>query len=405
MPHHNTIGVWVGTGRQLNSNFVVLNCLFVGRALLAAAWRALYIKLPTRLRVYRELLMTRSSSARHCGGVLTARCGVRRGGGEDSPPPTSEPETPSRARELHAADTREAGLAERRTSGVARRGRPQARAPPYSAAGPTALPNSARRTASRVPMLYNLWDEGRRSGFHEGRRAHADPADEAADQWRRERGRDLALRTAETDKPQGPKYRKAMGAWLCCYGFDRIDGGDRSRLIQCYDHLDGINAWRSALPAEKRKKLNHPGTVLTHWKRSLRRPPPPPSIPTITIDMVLAWAATAAHEDKCRVAAALRIDVGAEVVKRAVAQERSSAQKQARKFIEGVRLALLTNEAPARQVEAVKAMVDAYEARGTRALDWCNRTDQEASSFIKDKPKQSTSPVPTALAPPPPTKH
>ena len=214
-------------------------------------------------------------------------------------------------------------------------------------------------------------------------------------------GRDLALRTAETDKPQGPKYRKAMGAWLCCYGFDRIDGGDRSRLIQCYDHLDEINAWRSALPAEKQKKLNHPGTVLTHWKRSLRCPPPPPSIPPITIDMVFAWAATAAHEDKCRVAAALRIDVGAEVVKRAVAQERSSAQKQARKFIEGLRLALLTNEAPARQVEAVKAMVDAYDARETRTPDWRDRMDRVASSFTEGRSKQTVS---TMLAPPP-TKH
>ena len=64
-------------------------------------------------------------------------------------------------------------------------------------------------------------------------------------------GRASALHAAETNKPQGPRYRKAIGTWLRCYGFDQIDEGDRSRLLKCFDNLPAINAWRSKLPAEQ----------------------------------------------------------------------------------------------------------------------------------------------------------
>jgi hypothetical protein len=131
-------------------------------------------------------------------------------------------------------------------------------------------------------------------------------------------GRDLALRTAETNRSQGPKYRAAMGAWLRCYGFDRIDEADRSRLIQCFDNLAAIDAWRAKLPAEKQKAFNHPRTVLAHWKRSLRPASPgssdnsPKPTPSITADAVITWLATTANqEDKRRVAAALAADVQA----------------------------------------------------------------------------------------------
>ena len=82
-------------------------------------------------------------------------------------------------------------------------------------------------------------------------------------------GRDIAMRAAGTNRPQGSRYRAAIGPWLRCYGFDRIDEGDRSRLVECYENLAAINAWRGAQPAEKQAKLNHPRTVLSRWKRSL----------------------------------------------------------------------------------------------------------------------------------------
>lgn len=114
------------------------------------------------------------------------------GEAEDSPPPTSEPETPSRARELHAADIREAGLAGRFSSGVARRGRPQARAPPvlrYSVAG------FCEAYGLSVPMLYKLWTKGEGPAFMKvGVRTLI--SYEAADKWRRARERASMRRPA-----------------------------------------------------------------------------------------------------------------------------------------------------------------------------------------------------------------
>ena len=132
-------------------------------------------------------------------------------------------------------------------------------------------------------------------------------------------GRDMALRAAGTDKPQGPKYRKAIGPWLRCYGFDRIDEADRSRLLQCFDNLATINAWRLALPAETQAKLNHPRTVLAHWQRSLRPESklPPNNLArsapatTIAIADVLRWLRQASPADKRQVAAALAKDTAA----------------------------------------------------------------------------------------------
>ena len=131
-------------------------------------------------------------------------------------------------------------------------------------------------------------------------------------------GRDIALCAAGTNKPQGARYRKAIGPWLRCYGFDRIDEGDRSRLLKCYDNLAAINAWRSALPAEEQAKLTHPRTVLTRWQRSLRPEPEPAKpaaapdpVPATTIADVLAWLSKASPADKRRVAVALAQDTEA----------------------------------------------------------------------------------------------
>ena len=132
-------------------------------------------------------------------------------------------------------------------------------------------------------------------------------------------GRDIALRVAGADRPQGAEYRKAIGPWLRCYGFDRINEGDRSRLLRCFDNLTAINAWRLALPVEQQAKLNNPRIVLAHWLRSL--PPASPvacrregrsgaenSAANITIADVLAWLPQATAEEKRRVAVALAQD-------------------------------------------------------------------------------------------------
>jgi hypothetical protein len=121
---------------------------------------------------------------------------------------------------------------------------------------------------------------------------------------------------AQSEKPQGPKYRKIIGVWLRCHGFDRIDEGDRSRLLKCYDNFSAINAWRSALPAEEQAKLNHPRVVLARWQRSLKPQAEPAesaemaseAVTIVNVDVVLTWLQTATAEDKRRVAVALAQD-------------------------------------------------------------------------------------------------
>src|SRR5262245_51034117 len=66
----------------------------------------------------------------------------------------------------------------------------------------------------------------------------------------------------------GKRFNAAMGRWLRCYGFDRINKSDRSRLLKCAPCLEEINAWRSGLPFHDQLALNHPRVVFDRWKSS-----------------------------------------------------------------------------------------------------------------------------------------
>jgi hypothetical protein len=221
-------------------------------------------------------------------------------------------------------------------------------------------------------------------------------------------GRDLALRIAKANRPHGPKYRAAISAWLRDYGFDRIEKADRSRLMECFDHLDEINTWRSAQP--EMKELNHPRTVLSHWKRSLRSEPSDKEDTTaggITIDSVIAWLTTAAAAtDRARVIEALAITrcdvpaaVAADIVQHAVRQTREVAEKRRAaqaKCVADVRAALATSAPAAHRVEAALAVLQHHNPV-KRAKHWSERMDPK-SSRIQNKDKSAT--VANTTAPP-----
>ena len=82
------------------------------------------------------------------------------------------------------------------------------------------------------------------------------------------KGREVCRR-ASGGHDKGRRFNKAMGRWLRCYGFDRIDKSDRSRLLRCADQLEKINGWRAGLPISEQLELNHPRVVFNRWKRSL----------------------------------------------------------------------------------------------------------------------------------------
>jgi len=81
------------------------------------------------------------------------------------------------------------------------------------------------------------------------------------------KGREIC-RQASGDQDKGRRFNKAMGRWLRCYGFDRIDKSDRSRLLKCADHLEDINTWRSGRSLSEQLELNHPRIVFQRWQRT-----------------------------------------------------------------------------------------------------------------------------------------
>jgi hypothetical protein len=83
-----------------------------------------------------------------------------------------------------------------------------------------------------------------------------------------EHGQHLAMLEAHTNKPVGARFQTVMGEWLRVTGFDEIDKGVRSRLLECLKHRAAIEAWRQTLPSNKRQQLNHPNTVWRAWQRS-----------------------------------------------------------------------------------------------------------------------------------------
>jgi hypothetical protein len=84
------------------------------------------------------------------------------------------------------------------------------------------------------------------------------------------KGREIC-RQASGGHNKGRHFNQAMGRWLRCYGFDRIDKSDRSRLLRCADHLEDIDTWRSARPRSEQLELNHPRIVFERWQRTLEK--------------------------------------------------------------------------------------------------------------------------------------
>ena len=93
------------------------------------------------------------------------------------------------------------------------------------------------------------------------------------------KGRDIC-RQASGGHDNGRRFNEAMGRWLRCYGFDRINKSDRSRFVRCADHLEAIDSWRSGLPHSEQLELNHPRIVFERWQRTQEKDEDTPT-PTV----------------------------------------------------------------------------------------------------------------------------
>ncbi len=80
-------------------------------------------------------------------------------------------------------------------------------------------------------------------------------------------GRELAMRGAETNRPEGSAYNQLFGEWLVRYGLQNIDKSDRAKLLKIVEQPE-ILEWRQSLPQNERMKLNHPSSVWRHWQKA-----------------------------------------------------------------------------------------------------------------------------------------
>lgn len=89
-----------------------------------------------------------------------------------------------------------------------------------------------------------------------------------------EAGKNATMRALHTNNPNGRVWSDTFGAWLRETGFDEIDKGTRSRLQTSIESLPDIERWRQTLPLGQRLQLNHPNTVVRHWKAATHIPKP-----------------------------------------------------------------------------------------------------------------------------------
>lgn len=75
-----------------------------------------------------------------------------------------------------------------------------------------------------------------------------------------------AMTEANTDRPLGTRYQKAMGKSLNDNGLKDLDKGIRSRLLKGWKHRHEIENWRAILTEPERLRYNHPNTVLRKWE-------------------------------------------------------------------------------------------------------------------------------------------
>jgi hypothetical protein len=92
-------------------------------------------------------------------------------------------------------------------------------------------------------------------------------------------GRQHAMRVSGKNTPEGRGYNPAFNQWLKDGGFDRLDKGDRKRLMDCIDHHAEIEDWRRILTLSRRLRVNYPSVVWRRWRQSVQEPRPRQSKP------------------------------------------------------------------------------------------------------------------------------
>jgi hypothetical protein len=90
-------------------------------------------------------------------------------------------------------------------------------------------------------------------------------------------GRTIAMRGAETNRPEGKGYNQLFSQWLARYGLSEIDKSARAKLLYVMEHRGDIEDFRRGLPINVRMELNHPVSVLRRFAATNRVTKPKPT--------------------------------------------------------------------------------------------------------------------------------
>jgi hypothetical protein len=85
-------------------------------------------------------------------------------------------------------------------------------------------------------------------------------------------GRNWAMSTVETNRPEGKGYVLAFHEWLRRWRVNDLNKADRGNLLRVMEERPAIEEWRTnTLTDVERRKYNNPTVVWHKWK-SLGRP-------------------------------------------------------------------------------------------------------------------------------------
>jgi len=82
-------------------------------------------------------------------------------------------------------------------------------------------------------------------------------------------GRDWAMRISNSNAPQGIRYNQALNVWFVRNPqFEKgIGKSERNDLMRVMENQAAVGAYLDGLSPEKRRRLNHPTSVLRAWNR------------------------------------------------------------------------------------------------------------------------------------------
>jgi len=81
-------------------------------------------------------------------------------------------------------------------------------------------------------------------------------------------GKAHALRVTGANRAAGQHYCREFGKWVKEHGFDQIPKSTRSHVIEMFENIVAIEAWRATLPDKQRRRLRGPQINVRRWRAS-----------------------------------------------------------------------------------------------------------------------------------------